>query len=356
MHQALVKVRPSRYSFAFNLDKVVQELQQNLKQNSAKNRLDVAVGGLSIRLIRHLLKSWGHLSSRNFARTPCEGQVKVSVGLSSTYQVLSSSFDEEEEVQSTLADYEGSLHNATLLDDHSTASMLEKFGNQSFYSEPVEEDVWAKLYRPKQAVPETEEIDYASQFGKTPLKSPNHSYSLIDADIVNISPGGYCVAVEGQPPINTQTGEVIGVVETEANGDQVWHVGVIRWIKRLKNHSGVQLGIQLIAPGAKPVKSQPKNGRTNGQVFQNALLLPELKGIGQPATLLTNPVVFTPKQKVTIVDGDQTFDAVLTKLVSSSQGYRQFYFERLPDKTSPNKLGGVDLGPKDDFDNVWDLI
>jgi hypothetical protein len=112
----------------------------------------------------------------------------------------------------------------------------------------------------------------------------------------------------------------------------------------------------LIAPGAKPVKSQLKNGRTNGQVFQNALLLPELKGIGQPATLLTNPVLFSPKQKVTIIDGDQSFDAMLTKLVSSSQGYRQFYFERLPEKAGQISTNGPDLGPKDGFDNVWDLI
>jgi hypothetical protein len=355
MHQALVKFRPSRHTFAFNLDKVVQELQQNLKDNSAKNRHDVAIGGLSIRLIRHLLKSWGHLSSRNFARTPCEGQVKVSVGLSATHQVLSDT-DEDHEPQSTLADYEGSLHNATILDDRSTVTMLEKFGNQSFYNEPVEEDVWAKLYRPKQAVPATEEIDYASQFGKVPPNQLGHTYSLVDADIINISPGGYCIALEGQPPTNTQTGEVIGVVETEANGEEIWHVGVIRWIKRLKNNNGVQLGIQLIAPGAKPVKSQLKNGRTNGQVFQNALLLPELKGIGQPATLLTNPVLFSPKQKVTIIDGDQTFDAMLTKLVSSSQGYRQFYFERLPEKAGQISTNGPDLGPKDGFDNVWDLI
>ncbi len=355
MHQALAKCRPSRFTFAFNLDSVVHELQQNLKDNRIQTNHDVTIGGLSVRLIRHLLKSWGHLSSRNFARTPCDGHIKVSVGLAATFQILS---DDGEEVaqESTLADYQGSLQNATIIEDSSTAAMLEKFGNQSFYNEPTGDDVWAKLYRPKQAVPETQEIDYANQFGKTPLNQQLHQYALVEADILNISPGGYCISLEGQPPANTQTGEVIGLVETEANGDENWHIGVIRWIKRSKQQAGVQLGVQLIAPGAKPVQSQLKHGKTNGQVFQNALLLPELKGIGQPATLVTNPVLFSPKQKITIMDGEEVFEARLTKLVSSSQGYRQFYFEKVQSSGAQAPGKGQDLGPKDSFDNVWDLI
>lgn len=354
IHQALIKIRPHQFTFAFNLDDVVAELQNHLKKTHTKNRDEISVGGLSLRLTRHLLKNWAHLSSRSFARTPCEGNIRISVGLSATFQILKG-FEEEEQESVSLEHYEGSLHNATLVEDHDTQDMLSNFGNQSFYNDPSGDDVWAKLYRPKEAMPETNEIDYATAFGSGNTKGQTH-YDLIDADIVNISPGGYCIDLGNNPPQNTQTGEVIGLVETEPDGHETWHIGVIRWIKKSKKNPGIQLGIQLIAPSAKPIQSQLKNGKATRQSFQNALMLPELKGIGQPATILTNPVLFSPKQKVTVIDGNDQFDVRLTKLVSSSQGYRQFYFERVQSDPGPLGHNGSAKGTDDGFDNVWDLI
>ncbi len=353
IHQALIKTRPSQYTLAMNLDEVVNQLHLTLKDKRSSLREEVSIGGLSIRLIRHLLKSWAHLSSRSFARTPCNGNLRVSIGLNATHQILAGPEPEEQEVE-TLSRLEGSLQNATILDDDATANMLSNFGNEGLVSPKNEEDVWAKLYRPRQAMPVTSEIDYAKAFGQN--NKPNKSlYELVDADIVNISPGGYCIQLDQNPPIQTQTGEVIGILEIE-NQEENWHIGVIRWIKRAKDKSGVQLGVQLIAPGARPIRSQLKAGKMNGKSFQSALLLPELKGMGQPATILTNPVLYNPNQKITVIDNGDVFEARLTKLVSSSQGYRQFYFEKLQSETPKTGLGH-DLGSSDDgFDNVWDLI
>ncbi|WMS89007.1 hypothetical protein [Pleionea litopenaei] len=353
MHQGLIKTRPSQFTFSLNLDRVVHELQNDLKAKKDASR-NVAIGGLSARLTRHLLQSWAHLSSRNFARTPCSGNLKVAVGLSATHQLMSGDDEPSQSATNTLEQYEGSLHNATLLDNHSTMEMLSNFGNDSFYTAPRDEDVWAKLYRPKQAIPDDNQIDYATAFGKQDSLANSH-YQLIDADIVNMSPGGYCIQLGENPPLNTQTGEVVGLVETEGNGQETWHVGVIRWLKRIKGEPQVQLGVQLIAPGAKPVTSMTlAQGNQKAKVMK-ALLLPELKGIGQPTTLLTNPNFFNPQQKVTIRDGEEEFTARLTQLVSSSQGYRQFYFELM--EGTPNRSANSDHDSKDGgFDNVWDLI
>ncbi|WP_144393954.1 hypothetical protein [Pleionea sediminis] len=350
IHQALIKMRPNKDTIAFNLDDVVAELQEHLQKSSSEK---VSAKGLSLRLTRHLLKNWAHLSSRNFARTACDGHIRVSIGLSATFQILKGT-DTESDEPTTLEEFEGSLHNVTLVDDHETVNMLDHFGNENYQRKSPDEDIWAKMYRPKEAAPDSKEVDYAKAFGSDKLKSHAH-YDLLEADIVNISPGGYCIVMSENTPNNTQTGEVIGLVETEADGHETWHIGVIRWIKRVKGTSGVQLGIQLIAPGAKPILSQLKNGKTRGQSFQNALMLPALKGIDQPATLLTNPILFTTEQKVTIVDGTEKYDVRLTKLVSSSQGYRQFYFE--PIKSSQSTGSSLDISRTDEgFDDVWDLI
>ncbi|MCO7227422.1 hypothetical protein [Pleionea sp. CnH1-48] len=361
VHQALAKVRPSQNTYSFNLDNVVLQLQMELKQRRQKNQ-EVAIGGLSLRLIRHLLKSWAHLSSRNFARTPCEGFLHVSIGLSATHQFLSSPEDGNlADSPETLEHLEGSLRHATLLDDEQNLSTLQSFGNSSV-AQPTsnDADIWAKLYRPRQAMPVNNEIDYAHSFGKENLSAHINkpAHHLMDAEIVNISPGGYCLHLNGKYPNQTQTGEIIGLLEVEDNGQENWNIGVIRWIKRKAENPGLQIGIQLIAPGAKPIRSQTPNAHSTRKEYQDALLLPELKGIGQPATILTSPSTYTTNQKVKVYDGEEAFEARLTKLVSSSQGFRQFYFEREVVKSSYDQASpGDDPGKRnDDFDTVWDLI
>ncbi|NVJ62148.1 MAG: hypothetical protein HWE27_17300 [Gammaproteobacteria bacterium] len=354
MHQALRKVRPSQFTQALNLDRVVEELQKNLKKAPPKVNENVTIGGLSDRLTRHLLNSWAHLSSRNSSRTNCDGDIRIAVGLSATHQLLNGIA--KQEPNDTLERYEGSLHNATLVEDNLTAHMLASFGNNSVYQEPDEEDVWAKLYRPKQAIPNNQEVDYTKAFKKHNVQS-HAKHEFVGAELKNISPGGYCIHLVQNPPLNTQAGEVIGLVESRNDDQDAWQIGVIRWLKRDKQNGGVQLGIQLIAPGAKAVNSKAKSPKQASQSQQKALLLPELKGVGQQTTLLTSPTGFTPQQTITIIDGEEQYEAKLTKLVSSTQGYRQFHFERLGGKTQVRSTQSLNLEDKDDgFDNVWDLI
>ncbi|MEE4246732.1 MAG: hypothetical protein V2I33_15075, partial [Kangiellaceae bacterium] len=345
-HQALTKTRPSQYALSMKLDRVVTELQNHLRDTRSAGKEHFPIGGLSARLIRHLLNSWAHLSARNFTRTPCGGQIKVSVGLNATFQSLID-VDDEAEID-TLESKEGSMRNATLVDDLDTNNMLASFGNESQFTKEENEDVWAKLYRPKGAMPDDNQIDYAASFKSNTTDKLVPQYTLCDADIVNISPGGYCISLDSKPPQQTQTGEIIGLVEEDESGQQSWHIGVIRWIKRQKQSNGLQLGIQLIAPEAKPIHSRLMNGKSRVATMQNALLLPELKGIGQPPTIITSPISFNTNQKLLVVDDDEEFEVTLTKLVSSSQGFRQFHFERVANSERSKSSQPTNKGPYTD--------
>ena len=57
-----------------------------------------------------------------------------------------------------------------------------------------------------------------------------------------------------------------------------------------------------------------------------ALLLPEIKLVGQPNTLITPRVGFKERQKVTLVRGGEEFHVQLFKKVSSTAAYNQFEF------------------------------
>ncbi len=364
-HLALKEVRPSQYTLRFDLDPLVEQLQIELKERSHTKSKHVSLGYLSTRLLRHLLKNWAHLTSRNFSRTHSKGDLLISVGLAATHHFIS----QHQEVQSvndetsddvistdsrdttTIDQLEGSLNSVTLIDNDEPP----RHHSDSGFQRPTstnENDIWEKLYRPKQALPSKEEIDYAHAL--SPHLSPT-SHQLLEADIINMSPGGYCLCIYGQLPKQVQTGEIIGLQLDDVEHNDHWNIGVICWIKRHAKIPGVHLGVQLIAPSAKAVKTQIKNQLKHQEAYQNALVLPELKGIGQPPTLVISPILFNKKQHIDISDGHYHFNAMLTQLVSATQSYNQFYFE--PTTPSPlNKKMKSTQNKRDDYDNVWDLI
>jgi hypothetical protein len=182
-------------------------------------------------------------------------------------------------------------------------------------------------------------------------------YEFQVAALVNISPGGYCLALRGAVPSQTQTGEIVGLMEQDGDGTRHWNIGTIRWMKRVPDAS-LHIGLQLIAPNARPVMTQIRNSQMASATFQRSLLLPALKGIGQPATLITAPMPYAVNQKIRLKDGSNSNDVRLSKQVASSASFKQFQFDEAAgahDDTPPatNKRGP---DSPDNFDAVWELL
>ncbi|QGX40605.1 hypothetical protein [Permianibacter aggregans] len=335
------------------LNDVIARIQDDLRSTGT-----VVVGSqrtatqqLGAPLLRHLVNAYGNQSTRSFSRTPANGTLKIAIGLSATHYLLSGKAPraEPEPAVDELSAMSGSLLDATLVDDDRIRARYQTPSNAA----TRDYDPFAKLYRSPNKHDAQKHGDITAQSARNFTQNKEVSYDFHVAALINISPGGYCLAMRGAVPVQTQTGEIIGIVEQSESGESHWNIGTIRWMKRLPDGT-LNLGVQLIAPSARPVETQVRNSQATSNSFQRALLLPALKGIGQPATLITSPIPYSIKQKVRIKESDKSYDVQLNKLVAASASYRQFQFSDALSQTEVR--GDSKPGDPENFDNLWELI
>jgi cyclic-di-GMP-binding protein len=356
-HRSLVKDGMKAFYRGISVVSLVQYLQQELK-TAEQNKRTIK---LSDTLLRHLLRSWGSMATRSFSRTKGNGSIKVSIGLgASHYLIHKELFGEDDslysapETNDTITDLEGSLKNAVVLDNESGTLLGNHSGSSKPKIESGGDQIWNAMYLKKAAQPT--EVDSKQSFTQMTqaTNAEQHKYEFNEAFINNISPGGYCLELKGTLPKQTQTGEIIGLLETDEDDNLTWNIGNIRWLKNEADGEALKLGVQLIAPNARPVLAQVRTSKSDDSSYQRSLLLPALPGLAQPESILTSPVPFALGQKVRLKNDDESFDVKLTKLLSSGISYKQFAYEKLvvmteTEQKKPDESEG-------DLDNVWDLL
>lgn len=142
--------------------------------------------------------------------------------------------------------------------------------------------------------------------------------------LADASPGGYGIRWEGDVPATLQTGELLGVRETDSHH---WSIAVVRWLQRRGGQTC--LGVELLGPRALPATARrlrPRGGQDQGLP---ALLLPELKVINQPAMLVVGPNIFTVGQKVKLEQGGREWRALLLRSNHASASFCEFEFQEL---------------------------
>jgi hypothetical protein len=103
-----------------------------------------------------------------------------------------------------------------------------------------------------------------------------------DWTLLNEGPSGYAIAhVVGEVP-----GIVAGCAVGLRTGDGAdWQICLVRWA-RSRSSSHVEMGLEVIAPSAKPVRIQTLAGRTTAPPIP-ALLLPALPNLSRGEAILT---------------------------------------------------------------------
>ena len=356
-HRALVSGDVKPHYRGFDLIAIVDEIESELQNKSKEQR----ILGINDNTQKHLLRSWGSMATRTFARTPGDGDIEISVGLAASHYLIDHELHGEEEAQellgSNLVDsLEGSLKDAIVLggeDNNFYTQGVPKthpgWNDKTNGPQLRDDSMWDSMYRNK-AAQETNDDSKPYEFMDKANQENSSRYNYNDATIINISPGGYCLKLVGDLPKQTQTGEIIGLLET-AEGDQfVWNIGTIRWMKRT-NHGELELGVQLISAEAEPVFGQFRTSHSDDKNYQRCLLLPAIEGIGQPETLLTSPMPFKEHTKVRIKSVDGEKDIHLKNMVASGYSFKQFTFEYLESIDDPESGSSGD-----DFDAVWEMI
>lgn len=125
-------------------------------------------------------------------------------------------------------------------------------------------------------------------------KPTNPSLTPLRVTTQNISKTGYCLLWEGSQPVRIDAGDVIAIRE---HAKRDWSLGVIRWIRKLKNHS--LLGVQLLATKPQPVAAACNYDDGGFSDFMRAFLLPSHHP-KEPADLLTAHVLFDEHTRVRV--------------------------------------------------------
>jgi hypothetical protein len=308
--------------------------------------------GFNRELAIHLAQAWGNLTERAFARLSAAGSIEICVGIGATHYFISGGADFDMQIRGS---------NLKVLHEERDNPFLARQGKGG--KDLDNSDPWSQAFDGGGGrMADNVDFSAITVTGVDSLLADNlrakqqqqkPKFDSYACAIVNSSPGGYCIEWTGDMPAHIRTGELIGLQEANA---KTWSIGVIRWIKQLPG-KGAQMGVELLAPKATPCATRAIKPSGEMSEWMRTLMLPELRAIGQEATLITPAIAFNTGYKVLVsLDGRES-KASLYRQLNATAGFRQFLFRNLdtpaevPDTSAaPGQPGG------DDFDSIWSSL
>ncbi|PTQ87701.1 hypothetical protein [Agitococcus lubricus] len=313
-----------------------QKLVQHLQTIQSTPPAQLTKGEvLASSLYQHLITIWSAPTERTFARRSYEGQLFLCLGLTATHYHLADELDFESviNIRQTFTEEEANLFLRNGLSEEGGQPDIWHFSLSSVDS--IESEIVANN-RKKQGTPDL--------------------YPPTAVSIVNISPGGYCIRWQGEPPISLRTGEILALREPD---DSSWNIGVIRWVKQLPTE-GAEAGIEILSARAKPCGARVIKKTGDSTEYMRTLLLPEMKSLHRPATLITPNVSFRSGYRVLIRLGNEEVKVQLTTEMLTTQSFSQFEFALLQSQDKPQSIvagkptaTALKADNKDDFDSLW---
>ena len=290
--------------------------------------------GLSADVLQHLAAAWGDVSERAFQRTPGQGTLTVCVGMSALHYFVGG--------QKCFSD----------LLQVAAVSKTAEYTLQPL--EPTRHDPWAQAVDVQRSGTSStllpfEEIEYQREETEASAAADaQKSFPTYSLHIVNHSPGGYCLAWPKEVPDQLQAGEMIGI-QDQGHG---WSIAVVRWVRQVRS-GGTQMGVELIAPFAQACGMQLLRAEQSSQ-YLRALLLPEVRAIDVPATVVAPRLPFDDGCKVMINTSGEERRASLSNRRATTGSYNQFEYQMLE---GPKKnIAQNESAPEQEFDSLWTVL
>lgn len=315
---------------------------------SSINKADPELTKLaSIDLLRRLLTSWSTMSKRSFSRvSKQDSRVEVAFGISAAHHYISGekpfTLDAVQEKELSLQDSRQSAYHST-----KTRAISDQ------YTGP---DVWTSSYTYSINDPVNAEPDKKTLNDKS-SHIQSFDYKTIPIAINNVSAGGYCLISRSDTNLSAHVGDLLAIREYSDKNIEQWGVGVIR---RMMNLGGdnIELGIQMLTPNAIAIAARLEsyNAGDRGSEFIRCLMLPELRTIDQPATIITPALPFKLNSRIRIKLQEKQVLATLTRQLESTRSFSQFEFSVLNDDIRDEPVTTQEDKEDDtglDFDSVW---
>jgi len=295
-------------------------------------------------VLDHLIHSLGVMSTRNFGRSSFDEELLIAPGLSSVHFQLTGGKSLEALV------YGDELESDDIEDDN------------PFLNPPSEtRDDWEKA-NPHDDTREVDEqphevgeVDITKQYldlikNKAETLTPEQRHPVYRLKGRNVGPGGYCLEWSDQLPGDIRTGDIVCLREQESDH---WVIAVIRWVSSLHQASTL-VGVELLSPKAMPFAARIHYKTGSGSDLTRVLLLPEIKLVGQPHTLITPRVGFKERQKVTLLKEGEEYYIQLNRMISGTPSFAQFEFRYIKhlEEVATSDVGTID----GNYESIWNQI
>ena len=147
-------------------------------------------------------------------------------------------------------------------------------------------------------------------------------------DIIDESAGGLSLSKKGVIKTRVRVGDLLGL-RTPGEGT-AWTVASVRWL-RSANPSSVEIGVQRLTPSAEAVVIKTLSDKNLESDFMPALLLPEIKALNTPPTLVVPCGVFRPDRTLYLDNGYRLSKITATKLLESTSAFERLVFQVVSD-------------------------
>jgi hypothetical protein len=312
-------------------------------------------------IVKKLLVTWKGQARRTFSRTSKSGEITITLGLSATHHYIDEVIRPMRKEGKALA-CEGATESlqTDTPPDMSIDEQLSLDAPAHYTSTPIfgisnlddhTPDVWDPDYTYRAENPS---IDFAPDTEEDKRRKALF-YEPLSCKGINESAGGFCllgyIKIENEIH-KVQVGELVGIREDADDEEIQLGIGIVRRIKSWRN--GLELGIQKLSPCAEAIATATTNSAGRNEKFQRSLVLPELNGINQPATIITHAWHQTGETLIANVHG-QKIPIKLTKQLESTGVFSQFEFTVL-DTSEPKTKTTPHPDSSDIFESVWSIL
>lgn len=289
-YKALLNLKNASNLMGFDSKKIAEQLSQWLKnpQDERLHKLMKIPRNTQPNVITALASAWGDIAKRDFKRTPGSGSLEVCLGMTAVNYYLADKQPFEQ-----------------LLKKEEPIKASYKLDN----SEP---DIWGNAFDAQGGGSDfllDEVIEFTGKTQDASELKQEVLYPTYQINIVNHSPGGYCLEWPQNAPPQLQAGDILAL---RNEGSKQWTTGVIRWIRQIRN-AGAQIGVELLSPNAQSCAIRLIRQGEKPSNFLRALLIPTVAVVSQPATIITPRIPFQEGSRVSIHHNGEEFKATLAK-------------------------------------------
>jgi len=284
---------------ALELARTVYNFIQRIQKGEPSRALGLGfecVSGSCIDTLRRMMKFWGVASGRHFTRRRTRESVSLCVGVNAAHFFID--------------------------------------GQRPFAPSGMQPEIVAPF------VPEDREKNTAGPLAEP----PRPEVFRIDSkwQVRDESAGGLSLVRNGESGLPMRVGDLLGVQKA---GVGSWRLGVVRWLKS-PDVRLVEMGVEMLAPVATALAVRRARGEGDEHRYRQALLVPPIDVLRQPATLIMSRENCQPGQDVEIFsDGAEPRYVRLLKMIERTGAFAQFVFADLTTtagnvrRTSPKVRG-----------------